>query len=66
MGEGVYTVSIRSRNPDYDASEIASHVGGGGHTMAAGGQMRGVESIETAIENILGLIDKYRKDHNLV
>jgi len=66
MGEGGYTVSIRSRNPDYDASEIASHVGGGGHTMAAGGQMRGVESIETAIENILGLIDKYRKDHNLV
>jgi len=61
--QGIYSISFRSRNPLYNVSDIASSFGGGGHSMASGGIMRGVESMDQAIENILGVISAYRLAH---
>lgn len=40
--EGLFRISIRTNAPA-DASEIASHLGGGGHKMAAGCSFRGTK-----------------------
>ena len=40
--EGLFRISIRTNAPA-DASEIASHLDGGGHKMAAGCSFRGTK-----------------------
>lgn len=48
--EGLFRISIRTNAPA-DASEIASHLGGGGHKMAAGCSFRGTK--EEAVKTVL-------------
>lgn len=47
-------VSLRSKDPRIDVSQIASQFGGGGHSMASGIRMRG--SLEGCREKILNAI----------
>lgn len=58
---GELSVSFRSRS-DFDVSEIAKEVGGGGHKAAAGAKIEGL-SFEEAVEKVLAAARKYaRKD----
>lgn len=41
LHEGFVRVSLRSKDPRVDVCKIASHFGGGGHTLAAGLRTRG-------------------------
>ena len=52
---GKYKISLRS-NYIVDVNAIAKEFGGGGHTRAAGGDTS--DTLEVAIEKILGLIEK--------
>lgn len=60
---GVFSINFRSHAKTCNVSQIAQSFEGGGHSMAAGGIMRGVGSVQEAIENVLGAIYLYRKNN---
>lgn len=41
LPEGKVRLSLRSKDPRFDASALCGHFGGGGHIMAAGARLRG-------------------------
>lgn len=51
-GDGVISCSLRTTNPSVDASKIAEHFGGGGHTQAAGFRMSDLDLREAEYEAI--------------
>jgi len=48
-----YKVSLRSRHPHHDVSQIATALGGGGHKSAAGFKKEKTISLETLLEETL-------------
>ena len=54
--DGTYKVSIRT-NGELDASAICEALGGGGHSKAAGCQIKG--TLEEAKEKLLGVIGSF-------
>lgn len=55
--ENIFGISFRSRVSDFDVSEIAEKLGGGGHKVSAGAKFFDESSIETALEKVLKAID---------
>lgn len=50
---GSFKASLRSHEPNFDVSRLASEFGGGGHVMAsATGELMGVKNIEEAVKLI--------------
>lgn len=56
----IFSVSFRSRNTDFDVSEVASELGGGGHKNAAGAMLKDIE-VDEAKEKVLIACRKYAK-----
>ena len=52
------TVKIGFRSKNIDVAKLAQTLGGGGHPRAAGCSIEGT-SLGQAVENVLGIIDKY-------
>ncbi len=61
--EGLFRISVRTNAPA-DASEIASHLGGGGHKMAAGCSFRGTK--EDAEKTVLEFAEQQLKKAGLL
>jgi len=57
--DGALSVSFRSRS-DFDVSQIAKEIGGGGHKAAAGARVEGL-SFDKAVEKVLTAARKYAK-----
>lgn len=57
---GAMSLSFRSRTFDYDVASMARELGGGGHRVAAGGFIEGLE-FEEAIKKVLNTARKYAK-----
>ncbi len=57
--DGALAVSFRSRS-EFDVSEIANEVGGGGHVAAAGAKIEGL-SFDDAVEKVLTAARKYAR-----
>ena len=55
--DGVLSVSFRSRS-NFDVSQIAREVGGGGHKAAAGARIEGMD-FDEAVEKVLAATRKY-------
>lgn len=56
-----YSISLRSRLPNYDVSKIAAKFNGGGHIMSSGCVIENVKTIEEAIAMLTKEIVKYNK-----
>jgi len=54
--EGAISVSMRSKGSQYDVSEVARKLGGGGHRNAAGCKFRNGETLAEAREQIFALL----------
>jgi phosphoesterase RecJ-like protein len=53
------SISLRSRG-NFDVSEIAKELGGGGHRAAAGAEVKGLD-FDDAVEKVLAVARKYAK-----
>ena len=58
--ENKISVSLRSRTK-FDVSEIASALGGGGHTVSSGARLEGL-SFKEAVETILKVAREFAKN----
>lgn len=63
-GNGSYSVSLRSRLPDFDVSKIAVKYSGGGHIMASGMRIDNASSVEEVIKIVVAEAKKYTKEYN--
>ena len=54
--EGAISVSMRSKGSQYDVSEVARKLGGGGHRNAAGCKFRNGETLAEVRDQILALL----------
>lgn len=61
--KGMCRISVRTNAPA-NASKIASYLGGGGHSMAAGCSFEG--SVEDAVKTILAYTEKELKESGLI
>ena len=57
VSQGIYQVSLRSKNPEFSVGRIARGLNGGGHEMAAGGTIF-AKTPEQAIEILLQHVRK--------
>ena len=53
----ILSISLRSRK-NFDVSEIAKEIGGGGHKMASGAKVEGLP-FDEAVEKVLAAARKY-------
>lgn len=56
LGDGRVRLSLRSKSPKTDVSEICAQFGGGGHTLAAGARARG--TLAEVQAKVLAVIDE--------
>ena len=56
---GSYSVSLRSRLPDYNVSEIAGEFNGGGHIMSSGMRLDNMKSVDEVIKTVIRVSKKY-------
>ncbi|MBQ8209406.1 MAG: bifunctional oligoribonuclease/PAP phosphatase NrnA [Clostridia bacterium] len=61
--KGMCRISVRTNAP-VNASKIASYLGGGGHSMAAGCSFEG--SVEDAVKTVLAYTEKELKESGLI
>ena len=55
LPEGKVRLSLRSKDPSFDACELCGQFGGGGHPMASGARIRG--SLREVEERVLAAIN---------
>lgn len=60
QGSPTYSVSLRSRLPDYDVSQIAAQYGGGGHIMSSGFRINDAKNMKDAINKVIKASQKYK------